>query len=214
MAINPTFIEQLSDQALIDATTHVSADVRRTSVDLIALLAEVDARRLYLPEGCASMFAYCTQALHFSEHEAFHRIEVARASRRFPVILDRLRDGSLTQTSAAMLGRHLTAENAEALIEAARHKSKREVELLVASVAPKPDAKSIVRLLPEAKPIGRISEPGTDAAPRNVRPAPVVPEPASAPLSLTPEPRPLATPLSVNRYLLRVTLSADAYAKL
>src|SRR5436190_4495532 len=153
MTINSHAITQLSNAELIDATMRVAANVRRTTADLIALLAEVDARRLYLPEGCASLFAYCTDVLHFSEHEAFHRIEVARAARRFPVILDRLRDGSLTPTSAAMLGRHLTVENADTLIAAAQYKSKREVELLVAGVAPRPDAKPIVRQLPSSKPI-------------------------------------------------------------
>jgi hypothetical protein len=32
---------------------------RELEADLIAHLAEVDARRLYLREGCTSMFAYC-----------------------------------------------------------------------------------------------------------------------------------------------------------
>src|SRR5436189_205618 len=82
MTINSNSITELSNADLIDATMRVAADVRQSTADLIALLAEVDARRLYLPEGCASLFAYCTDVLHFSEHEAFHRIEVARAARR------------------------------------------------------------------------------------------------------------------------------------
>jgi hypothetical protein len=35
---------------------------------LLALLMELDARRLYLGEGCSSLFTYCTQVLHLSEH--------------------------------------------------------------------------------------------------------------------------------------------------
>jgi hypothetical protein len=57
-------------------------------------LGELDARRLYLGEGCASLFAYCTQTLRLSEHAAYHRIEAARAARLFPIILDLVADGT------------------------------------------------------------------------------------------------------------------------
>jgi hypothetical protein len=58
-------------------------------------LGELDARRLYLGEGCSSLFAYCTQVLHLSEHAAYGRIEAARAARQWPIVLDLLADGSL-----------------------------------------------------------------------------------------------------------------------
>jgi len=41
---------------------------RHATAQLIAFLAEMDARRLYLAEGCSSLFTYCTQVLHLSEH--------------------------------------------------------------------------------------------------------------------------------------------------
>jgi hypothetical protein len=74
-----------------------------------------------------------------------HRIEAARAARRFPVILDGLDDGSLTLTSVRLLAPHLTVENHETVLASPHHKSKREVELLVASLNPQPDVASIVR---------------------------------------------------------------------
>ena len=66
---------------------------------------EMDARKLYLGEGCSSLFTYCTQVLHFSEHAAYGRIEAARAARRFPAILDGLVDGRLTLTAIGLLRR-------------------------------------------------------------------------------------------------------------
>ena len=53
-------------------------------------------RRLYLREGCASLFTYCTQVLHLSEGAAYNRIETARAARRFPEVLDALERGGVT----------------------------------------------------------------------------------------------------------------------
>ena len=52
--------------------------------ELIAHLAEVDARRLYLEQACSSMFDYCVRVLHFAEGVAYKRIAVARAAREFP----------------------------------------------------------------------------------------------------------------------------------
>ena len=57
---------------------------------------EVDARRLYLRECCASLFTYCTQVLHLAEGAAYNRIEAARAARRFPPVLEAIADGSIT----------------------------------------------------------------------------------------------------------------------
>ena len=140
---------KMSNIELLSATLSTARDERRATAELLALLAEVDARRLYLGEGCSSLFAYCTQVLHLSEHAAFHRIEAARAARQYPVILELVAAGDLTLTTVAMLRSHLTPENHATLLAAARHKSKRDVEYQIACVAPKPDARPIVRRVPE-----------------------------------------------------------------
>ena len=197
---------RLSDRELLDATARASALERRTTADLLALLAELDSRNLYLGEGCSSLFTYCTQVLHLSEPAAYSRITAARVARRFPTVLARLADGDLTLTSISLLAAHLTDENADALLDAARHASKREVERLVACLYAQPDVPTSVRRLPSGE---------TSPAPE---PAPFVGE---APLS--PSPAPVATrsprrdavaPLAVDRYLLRVTIDASTQAKL
>jgi hypothetical protein len=43
-------------------------------------------------EANVSMFVYCVEVLHLSEAEAYLRINVARAARRHPVLLDLLAD--------------------------------------------------------------------------------------------------------------------------
>ena len=95
------------------------------------------------------MFAYCTEVLHLSEAEAYLRITVARAARQHPVLLAMLRDGRLHLTAIAKLAPHLTRENREALLGRAIHRSKREVQELVAEIAPRPDAPSVMRKLPD-----------------------------------------------------------------
>lgn len=97
------------------------------------------------------MFVYCTRVLCLSEHAAYGRIEAARLAPRFPSILTRLADGSLTLTNCALLGQHLTAANHTQLLDAAAHKSKRDVEHLIAALRPQPAVPSTIRK-PEQKP--------------------------------------------------------------
>ena len=140
MMIDISSIGRLSDRDLLAQVHGAAARERDATVELIALLMEVDARRLYLAEGCASLFTYCRQVLHLSEHAAYHRIEAARAARRFPVILERLADGSVNLTAIGLLAPLLTPQNHVEVLDAARHKSKRDIEELVAQKRPRPDA--------------------------------------------------------------------------
>ena len=50
--------------------------------ELLAHLAEFDARRLYAGAGYGSLFTYCCGALRLSEPEAKALVEAARALRR------------------------------------------------------------------------------------------------------------------------------------
>ena len=87
-------ITQLDDRALLREVKLLATQERRSTTQLIAALAEMDARKLYAGEGCSSLFTYCTQVLHLSEHTAYGRIEAARAARRHPVILQLLETGT------------------------------------------------------------------------------------------------------------------------
>jgi hypothetical protein len=135
------------------------ADERQATAQLIAALGELDARRLYLGEGCSSLFTYCTQVLHLSEHAAYGRIEAARAARKWPAVLNLLADGSLHLTAVTLLGRHFTDENHRELLAAARHKTKREVEEILAALRPQPAVPSTVRKLPEPKRPSPVASP-------------------------------------------------------
>ena len=96
-----------------------------------------------------SMFAYCTEKLNLSEHEAYLRITVGRASRKHPVLLTMLGEGRLHLSGIAKLVPHLTDANRETLLAQATDKSKREIEELVVELAPQPDVPARIRKLPE-----------------------------------------------------------------
>src|SRR5512132_1696812 len=141
---------ELSDGALAAEVTRLAGREREATAQLVAALGEFDARKLYLPAGCSSMFTYCMQVLHLSEHAAYNRIEAARTARRYPVLLQHLAAGNLTLTAVRLLSPHLTVANQQELVAAARHKTKQELEQLVARLRPQPDAPSTIRKLPVA----------------------------------------------------------------
>jgi hypothetical protein len=107
-------LSDLSDADVIVRVKRAAECERLATAELVALLAECDARRLYLGEGFSSLFTYCTQALRLSEAAAYSRITAARAARRFPAILALLSAGEITLTTVGLLSAHLDDENVDA----------------------------------------------------------------------------------------------------
>ncbi len=73
-------VRSLSDDALLRRLLDLLSRSRRNEAELIAHIGEVDRRRLYARAAAPSMFEYCTDVLHLSEHEAYLRITVARTA--------------------------------------------------------------------------------------------------------------------------------------
>jgi hypothetical protein len=175
------FPSRLTDAELVAEVNRCVRDERGATTGLVAHLAEFDARRLHLGAGYSSLFAYCSEVLGLSEDATYNRIEAARAARRFPVILERLADGSLNVTTVRLLARHLTGENHEELLRAAARCSKREVEELVARRFPRPDTPSSVRKIPEHRTNG--AQAADPSLADSTAPLPVAPLPLGLPAS-------------------------------
>lgn len=207
---------RLSDQDVLDATERAATGERRATAELIALLAEIDARKLYLGAGYSSLYTYCRYQLRLSEFAAYGRIEAARLVRRFPMVLDRLAEGAVTLTSVGLLAPYLTDDNHEALLDAVQHASKRDVERLIASLYGQPDIPPSVRRLSDAKASATLA--GSVVADASAAEASAS-EPALASPSTPVSPtatnrRDTVAPLAVGRYLLRVTIGAETHARL
>lgn len=208
-------LTHLPDRALLDEAQKVVAHERRATAQVIALLMELDARRLYLCEGYASLFVYCTQALHLSEHATYGRIEAARAARRFPLILDLLADGSITLTTVTLLASELTPENHRAVLARARHKSKRDILLLVAEVHPRPAVPSVIRKLPAPKPVASAAAADVEESLRVRADGQAHAGSSAATTVSTLPPRPsVVTPLAPERYKIQFTVTRETHEKL
>jgi hypothetical protein len=170
--------------------------------DLLVHLGEIDARRLYLDGSFPSMFTFCVGEYGFSEGAAYNRITVARAGRQFPAVIEVLRAGQVHLAGLRLLAPLLTVENHREVLAQAAGKTKREIEELVARVAPKPAVPPMVRKVPE----------------HSARPPA---EPLSLALDRTPvapptrqDNRPAVTPLAEETFKIQFTASGEFRDKL
>ena len=194
----------LSNGELLAEALRLAANERRATAALVRCLIEVEDRSLHLAQGY-SLFVYCTDVLRLCEGAAYNRIQAARTARRFPLVLDRLADGSLTVTSIRLLGPHLTDENHARVLEAATHLKKRELEELIASLAPKPDVATVIRKLPQP------SAPSLATAPAPVEASSPCEESARERPAPAPPPKPMIQVLAPERYKLQLTITKNTH---
>ena len=111
-------LSHLSDGTLVRDLTALVARDRATTAELLAHLAEVDARKLYLAAAYPSMYVWCIAELGLSADSARKRIHAARVARRYPAIFSMIADGRLNLSAVVMLARRMTDEIAEELLAA------------------------------------------------------------------------------------------------
>src|SRR5205085_3070175 len=125
-------LTHLSDPALLRGLADLTGQDRTTTASLLAHLAEVDARKLYLPAACPSMVHYCVRELRLSEDEAYKRVRAARAGREYPAIFVALAEGRLHLSAVVLLAPHLSPVNASELLSACAGKTRFEIQRLLA----------------------------------------------------------------------------------
>ncbi len=194
MNTNLALASGLSDRELLTRINVLAGNEREALVELVAHLAVLDT------------------VLRLSEDATCNRIMAARTCRRFPVVLDLLASGKMSLTSVRMLSGTLTPENHEAVLARASDRSRREIEVLVAELAPRPDAAPSIRKLPTPA-LVPAPAPALPTAGRQVMGAPA--EPAlltSAPVASTR--RPVIEATSPDRYRVQFTIGKDGHHKL
>ena len=221
-------LSALSDQDLLAGLTSVVVADRRVTAELIAHLAEVDRRRLFAREACSSMFVYCTLRLGLSADATQKRIQVARASRRFPEVLECLASGRIHLSGLNLLAPHLSQDNVEELLDRAAGKSKREIEALVAELAPRPDVAAGIRKLPGPRryPAAQVANDSASDRSESTAAAEAAayvpgdlfsstePLPAEVAGPVSPASRPSITPLAPARYKVQFTAGQELHDKI
>jgi 5-methylcytosine-specific restriction endonuclease McrA len=195
--MNGKNLSTMSDRELVARLEELLRQERRLTAAVLMHLGEVEARQLYRPAACSSMHGYCTRVLGMSEDQAFKRIRAARVVRRFAVVEAAVEEGRLHLTGVVLLAPHLTADNVESLVAEASGKSKAEIEVLLARLAPKPD-------VPQR--LDRVAEQTELAPPAGDEVAPAPPPKV--------EGRAKLVPLAPERFALQVTIDEATERKL
>ena len=148
-----------------------------------------------------------------------------------PRHLDLLAEASLNLSTARPLAPHLRPDNFETLVAQARGRGKREVEVLVARLSPRPDVASSVRQLPAraqtvpvlapSRPAASVMAPGLaleSEAGANL-PPPAAPDSRILPPEIAAGPerpthRPAITSLAPERYRVQFTVGGATREKL
>jgi 5-methylcytosine-specific restriction endonuclease McrA len=166
-------LAHLSDRDLLSALSDAESRLHRNTAELLQHLGEVDARKIYLAAGYSSMHAWCVEERHYSEGAAYRRIRAARVARRFPAVLEAVACGRLHLTAVVLLKPRLNRETAQELVTAATHKSRTEIEHMLAARFPRRDVPTRVQAVAPAagaSPLtpASIEAPGSELTPASV----------------------------------------------
>ena len=217
MTMNATIPSALSNRDLVAEVARLAGEERQATASLIAHLTELYRRRLHERAGFSSLFTYCTQILHLSEHEAYDRMKAAKVVRRYPAVPGLLVSGRGNLTTVRLLAPYLTRTNHDDLLAAAAGKRKRQVQELLAERFPRPDVASSVRKLPIPSvvpaPMVAVTPAVTAVLLDTSANAALAGEvPARAPIPAAPPP--LIEPLAPARYRVTFTVGAETCEKL
>jgi 5-methylcytosine-specific restriction endonuclease McrA len=212
-------LSHLSDSTLLRSLATLVSRDRVTTAEILAHMAEVDARKLYRQAAYPSMYAYGVGELRMSEDAAYKRIQAARVARRFPAVFTAVADGRLHLSAVCLLAPHITEDTAAELLAVATHKTKSEIEQLLAQRFPRPDLPTLIEAMsvqPSPGPSDNQLAPGQVECP-SAQTVEGQTEQTWTPAQLAPGQvvvRPRVTPLAPERFALQVTIGQSTHDKL
>jgi len=146
--VNRYSLKHLSSAQLDRGLDRLLLAQRTYNAKVLAYVAEVAARGDFRRAGYPTMYAYLMGRWNLSESAAYKRARSARAARQFPVLFEAVADGRLHMSAIAELADHLTKDNVSQLMKLVTHKTRRQVQQLVAERFPRPDLPTRIRPLP------------------------------------------------------------------
>jgi len=96
-------LSRLPDHVLLARTRQLVDRERHLHVEIVDHLREIEDRDLHLARGFSTLFDYAVNELGYSNGAAWRRTLAMRLCRRMPDVRERLRNGSLTLSTAAQL---------------------------------------------------------------------------------------------------------------
>lgn len=149
----------MNDDQLLESAKESVREEREAILKVLAHLAAIDQRRLYLERGYPSLFEMCTREFGYSAAAAMRRIEAMRLVREVPKVAEKIESGSISLSVAAQAQTFFRHERKEGkahspdakveLIASLENLSSREVEKRLATKNPKILEREKVRFITE-----------------------------------------------------------------
>src|ERR671928_2080986 len=93
----------LAMDALARRLVDLVGEERRVQAEFLVHLEEFDRRRAWAEAGFPSLWEYMLRVLHLREGATWRRMTAMRTVRRFPQLLDALREGRLCLSTLGLL---------------------------------------------------------------------------------------------------------------
>ncbi len=135
------------------------------AAQVIAHLAEIRRRKLYVDLGYPNLYAYCRKGLELDEREIPVRVQVAGVCLRFPRVLELLASNRMSMSVVALVAPVLTPENAAEVLAACQGLTCRAVKEYLVALKPKPVVTSGIRRAPGNAPAQSNDPSGPDVDP-------------------------------------------------
>lgn len=130
---------------------------RETLVDILNLLREVEARKLYLEMGLSSLYAFAIQELGYSESAALRRIDAMRLSRNLPEIQEKIKLGAVNLSTLEQLNQYIRAQE-KTKNERVSVKEKKDLLTQIEGHSIRETRDLLVKLSPELAPVRQEKE--------------------------------------------------------
>ncbi len=127
----------------------VAGDLKRSEVELIELLIQVDREKVFDYFGLGSTHAYCIHRLKLSDEQAYTYIRVARLSVKAPQVKQAIAEGAVTISKVKKMASAITPQNQAVWVEKAKTLSTKALEREVAIVSPR------TQIVERVKPVAR-----------------------------------------------------------
>ncbi|MBL6990725.1 MAG: HNH endonuclease [Bacteriovoracaceae bacterium] len=143
---------KLSDKQLVAGIKIKVKEEKQIIIEVLNYLEEIDKRKLFVDYGAPSLFKFCTRILKYSDAEAAIRVKTIRAIKAAPIIKEKIKDGSLSLTTAASLYaffKNNRIQNKSKLVEHVCGRSSKEVKNILHSLSKNPPPRMLNITLPE-----------------------------------------------------------------
>ena len=109
-------------KALFKAWNHNHAE-------LLNVISEIDETRSYLELGYSFLWDYVTRELDMTPHQSHQFVSVTRKAKEVPILKEKVIQGEITLTKAALIVSELKVENQELWLAKAETNTAREQNL-------------------------------------------------------------------------------------